>query len=105
MNLQARVSKLEASGDNSATITIWSDGKTPEQMSAEIAERTGTATNKRRVLLIGWKQTPEVLAVLPKGSVSIATGVPRAPDRLLKQGKNNAGFISRPPSAEAGNKN
>ena len=66
------------SGDNSALITIWSDGKTPEQISAEIAARTGTATTKQRVLLIGWKQTPEVLAVLPKGSVSIATGVPRA---------------------------
>ena len=38
---------------------------------------TGTATPKQRVLLIGWKQTPEVQAVLPKGSVSIATGVPR----------------------------
>ncbi len=77
MNLRARVSKLEASGDNSATITIFSDGKTPEQIKAEIAARTGTATTKR-VLLIGWKQTPEVLAVLPKGSVAIATGVPRA---------------------------
>ena len=77
MNLQARVSKLEASGDNRGTITIWSDGKTPEQISAEIAAHTGTATTKPRVLLIGWKQPPEVVAVLPKGSVSIATGVPR----------------------------
>jgi hypothetical protein len=77
MNLRARVSKLEASGDNSATITIFSDGKTPEQISAEIAERRG-ANKTRRVVLVGWKQTPEVLAVLPKGSVSIATGVPRA---------------------------
>ena len=53
MNLSARVSKLEASSDNSATITIFSDGKTPEQISAEIAARTGTATTKPRVLLIG----------------------------------------------------
>ena len=75
MNLRARVRKLEASGDNSATITIFSDGKTPEQIKAEIAARTATT---KRVLLIGWKQTPEVEAVLPKGSVSIATGVPRA---------------------------
>ena len=78
MNLSARVSKLEATSDNSATITIFSDGKTPEQINTEIAARIGTATTKQRVLLIGWKQTPEVLAVLPKGSVSIATGVPRA---------------------------
>ena len=77
MNLSARVSKLEASSDNSATITIFSDGKTPEQIGAEIVARTGTATTKR-VLLIGWKQAPEVLAVLPKGSIAIATGVPRA---------------------------
>ena len=77
MKIRARVRKLEASGDNSAPITIWSDGKTPEQINAEITARTGTAT-RQRVLLIGWKQTPEVLAVLPKGSVSIATGVPRA---------------------------
>jgi len=77
MNLSARVRKLEASGDNSALITIWSDGKTPEQIKAEIAARTGTATTKR-VLLIGWKQTPKVLAVLPEGSIAIATGVPRA---------------------------
>jgi len=78
MNLRARVRKLEASDDNSATITIFSDGKTPEQIKAEIVVRTGTATTKQRVLLIGWKQTPEVLAVLPEGSVAIATGVPRA---------------------------
>jgi len=77
MNLEARVSKLEAAADTRAPITIWSDGKTPEQISAEIAARTGTATTKR-VLLIGWKQAPEVLAVLPKGSIAIATGVPRA---------------------------
>jgi hypothetical protein len=77
MNLRSRVGKLEASGDNSATITIISDGKTPEQIQADIVARTGTATTKR-VLLIGWKQTPEVLAVLPKGSVAFATGVPRA---------------------------
>ena len=77
MNLRARVSKLEASGDNRAPITIWSDGKTPEQISAEIAERRG-ANKTRRVVLVGWKQTPEVLAVLPEGSVAIATGVPRA---------------------------
>jgi hypothetical protein len=78
MNLRARVSKLEASGDNRASITIWSDGKSPEQISAEIAARIGTPTTTQRVLLIGWKQTPEVLLALPEGSVAIATGVPRA---------------------------
>ena len=76
MNLRSRVSKLEASGDNSAPITIWSDGMTPDQIVAEIAERRGE-NKTRRVVLVGWKQTPEVLAVLPKGSTAIATGVPR----------------------------
>ena len=76
MNLRARVRKLEASSDNSAPITIFSDGKTPEQIVAEIAEHRG-ANKTRRVLLVGWKQTPEVLLALPEGSFAIATGVPR----------------------------
>jgi len=73
MNLDARVSKLEAATDTRAPITLWSDGKTPEQLSAEIAERRG-ANKTRRVVLVGWKK-PE--GFLPAGCTSIATGVPR----------------------------
>ena len=79
MNLSARVSKLESTASDSAPFVIWADDKTPEQLKAEIAQRMGSGP-RRRVLLIGWKQLPpEQRAALPKGSVSIATGVPRSP--------------------------
>ena len=53
MNLNARISKLEANTTEGATVTIWADGKTEEQLSAEIAERT-EGDPSRRVILVGW---------------------------------------------------
>ena len=77
MNLQARVSKLEAATETRAPVTIWADDKTPEQIEAEITERGGS--NGRRVLLIGWKApTPQHEAAAPSNAVWIAIGVPRA---------------------------
>jgi len=77
MNLEARVSKLEAATDTRTPITIWSDDKTPEQIKTEIEERGGG--NGRRVLLISWKKaSPEMEAALPANAVWISTGVPRA---------------------------
>jgi hypothetical protein len=86
MNLEARVSKLEAATDTRAPITIWADDKTPEQIEAEITERGGSIG--RRVLLVGWKKaSPEMEAVLPPSAVWIATGVPRALATIAKTGK------------------
>ena len=77
MNLEARVSKLEAVTETRAPITIWADDKTPEQIEAEITEPGGGTG--RRVLLVGWqKASPEMEAVLPPRAVWITTGVPRA---------------------------
>lgn len=77
MNLAARVQKLEASRGGGSPLTIWADGKTPQQISEEIERRT-EGDSRRRILLVGWETTPEQRAVLPGNSVSIATGVPRA---------------------------
>ncbi len=77
MNLNARISKLEANTTEGATVTIWADGKTEEQLSAEIAERT-EGDPSRRVILVGWQKPDGVGANLPKSATFVSTGVPRS---------------------------
>jgi len=89
MNLEARVSKLEAATDTRAPITIWADDKTPEQIEAEITERGGFHWPARVAGGLEEGVTGNGSRAAAKRGWDCNRRSPRPSPRLLKQEKNN----------------